>query len=114
MKNLVFSVTVFLVAGFAGYATAEAQPRQKPEFSTILKIKGMYCQSCVSMIKKTVRTVDGVQNVTVDLDSGIVVLEYDSSQSLSKAVKAITRMGYKVVDLDSLTQKENKSTSPKN
>lgn len=73
---------------------------------TPIHVKGMHCTSCVSMIKKAVRKVNGVENVTVDLDSGLVVVEYDSVQSLSDAIKAITRMGYKVIDADSLRESE--------
>ena len=73
-----------------------------------IPVKGMHCKSCVSMIKKTVRKVDGVKDVTVNLDSGKVDVEYSTAQSLSEAVKAITRMGYKVVDPDSVAQTESK------
>ena len=73
-----------------------------------IPVKGMHCQSCVSMIKKSVRKIDGVDNVTVNLDSGKVGIEYSTTQSLSEAVKAITRMGYKAVDPDSVPQTESK------
>lgn len=73
-----------------------------------LPVKGMHCQSCVSMIKKTVRKVDGVQYVSVNLDSGIVVVEYDSTEALPNAVRAIRRMGYKVTDADSVMRNEHK------
>ncbi|MBI4548665.1 MAG: heavy-metal-associated domain-containing protein [Ignavibacteriae bacterium] len=78
------------------------------KLKTSLPVKGMHCKSCVSMIKKAVRKVDGVKDVTVNLDSGKVELEYSTAQSLSEAIKAIARMGYKVVDPDSVAQTESK------
>ena len=66
-----------------------------------IPVRGMHCQSCVSMIKKTVRKVSGIESVAVNLDSAKVDIGYSTAQSISEAVKAITRMGYKVVDPDS-------------
>ena len=73
-----------------------------------IPVRGMHCQSCVSMIKKTVRKVSGIESVAVNLDSAKVDIGYSTAQSLSEAVQAITRMGYKVVDPDSVAQTESK------
>jgi copper chaperone CopZ len=77
---------------------------------TSIPVKGMHCSSCVSMIKKAVLRVAGVESVAVNLDSGLVVVEYDSSQSLSDVINAITRMGYKIIDADFLRGSEKQQT----
>jgi len=67
-----------------------------------LKVDGMHCQSCVSMIKKTVKKVPGVETVSIDLESGLVQVEGDSAAFREKTIaEAIERMGYDVVSPDS-------------
>ena len=70
----------------------------------ILNVNGMHCQSCVSMIRKTVRKVPGVESVSVDLDKGMVEVKGDSAGVRREMIsEAIERMGYDVVPRDSLT-----------
>jgi copper chaperone CopZ len=97
-KTVVFLAFLFLTQ------SSLTQEKQKAS----IPVKGMHCASCVSMIKKTVRKVPGVENVSVNLDSAKVELEYNSAQALPEAIKAITRMGYKVEDSDSTAQEEIK------
>lgn len=68
-----------------------------------LNVQGMHCASCVSMVKKTVRKLPGVESVKVDLDNGSVHVECDSA-AVRKAdiIRAIQRMGYKVLETDSV------------
>jgi len=76
-----------------------------------LRVDGMHCQSCVSMIRKAVRRVPGINSVSIDLESGVVEAVCDSSGVRSKAVtEAIQRMGYKVVAPDSSTNAHKDST----
>ena len=73
----------------------------EPEKVT-LKVEGMHCQSCVSMIKKTVKKVPGVETVSIDLASGLVQVEGDSAVYREKTIaEAIEKMGYDVVSADS-------------
>ena len=76
------------------------------KLKTLIPVKGMRCRSCARMIEKTVLKVTGIEHVTVNVDLGTVAVEYDSTRSLSDAIKAITRMGYKVVNADSLAKTE--------
>ncbi len=99
MKKAIVFVAMFLLAQLS--LAGEKQKASIP-------VKGMYCASCVSMIKKTVRKVPGIESVSVNLDSAKVDIEYNAAESLLKAIKAITRMGYKVVDSDSASRGENK------
>ncbi len=99
MKKTIFPLVIFLLV-----QSSLAQEKQKAS----VQIKGIYCSSCVSMIKKTVRKVPGIESVSVNLDSAKVEIEYNAAESLTEAIKAITRMGYKVVDSDSTARGENK------
>lgn len=62
-----------------------------------LKVKGMSCQHCVGSVTKAVETVDGVGNVTVDLDSGKVT--YAGPVDAAAQIKAnIEKAGFEVED----------------
>ncbi len=68
-----------------------------------LNVNGMHCQSCVSMIRKTVRKLPGVESVSVDLEKSMVEVEGDSMAIRREAItQAIERMGYDVVQPDTL------------
>ena len=71
---------------------------------TVLKVKGMHCASCVSMVRKSVKKVDGVEEASVSIETGEVTVVYDPAKKpVESVVKAIHKMGYKVVDNDSST-----------
>jgi len=58
----------------------------------------MTCASCVSTIEKSVRNLDGVHDVQVNLGTETAVLEYNESKvNLPKIQKTIASLGYKVV-----------------
>lgn len=99
MKKIIIVLSTFLLIQFSG-----AGDKQKASIS----VKGIHCASCVSMIKKTVRKIKGVENVSVNLDSAKVEFEYDSPDACSEAIQAINRMGYKVVNPDSAAKTESK------
>ncbi len=68
-----------------------------------LNVNGMHCQSCVSMIRKTVRKVPGVESVSIDLEKGLVSVECDSADVRRVMIsEVIETMGYDVVPGDSL------------
>ncbi len=63
-----------------------------------LTVEGMSCNHCVNSIKKAVGSLQGVDNVDVDLESKKVTVEYDSSKLNVEAIKdAIEDQGYDVV-----------------
>jgi len=68
----------------------------------VLKVKGMHCSSCASMIRKTVRKIDGVEEAQVSMETGQVTVLFDSTKRpLKDVVTAINKMGYKVAENDS-------------
>jgi Cu+-exporting ATPase len=69
----------------------------------VLKVEGIHCSSCASMISKTVRKIDGVEEAQVSLETGQVTVLFDSTKRpLKDVVAAINRMGYKVAGHDSV------------
>ena len=81
-----------------------APPEALPSDNNSLKlhVEGMHCQSCVSMIKKTVKKVPGVESVTVDLEKGVVEVVGDSLQVReARITETIEKMGYDVLSNDS-------------
>lgn len=61
-----------------------------------IKVSGMTCQHCVKSVTDALNALDGVSNVSVDLDSGVA--EYDADQSVSREVvrEAIRKIGFVV------------------
>jgi copper ion binding protein len=93
---------------------AFAGPGDDPQ-SLRLKVDGMHCQSCVSMIKKTVKKIPGVQSVSIELEKGSLEVTGDSlAARQSQIEEAIEKMGYEVsaagestVESDSLKTKSH-------
>lgn len=65
---------------------------------TILKVEGMSCSHCVNAVTKAVEGLDGVTNVSVDLEAKTVTLEYEPKQvSLNTVKEVIEDEGYDVI-----------------
>jgi copper chaperone CopZ len=80
---------------------AEASSSDDHDILT-LNVEGMHCQSCVSMIKKTVRKVPGVESVAIDLEKGIVEVTGDSLVVRQAQIAgSIEKMGYDVLPTES-------------
>jgi copper ion binding protein len=59
-------------------------------------VPGVSCQHCVNAITNEVSTVDGVQNVLVDLTSKTVRVEASDAVSRETLTAAIVEAGYDV------------------
>jgi len=61
---------------------------------TDFNIKGMHCASCVNVIEKSLRKIDGVKEATVNLatESGCVVCDTDVPDK--KIKEALKKVGY--------------------
>lgn len=61
-----------------------------------MPVEGMSCGSCVSTVKRTVKALDGVQQVEVSLEKREAIITYaDEKISPEQIGKAITEKGYK-------------------
>ncbi|WP_096186267.1 copper chaperone CopZ [Evansella halocellulosilytica] len=63
-----------------------------------LKVEGMSCGHCVSAVEGSVGGLDGVSGVNVNLDEGLVEVEYNNGLvTLEKIKETIDEEGYDVV-----------------
>ena len=64
---------------------------------TKVKIKGMSCQHCVMAVTKALKEIEGVRDVTVDLESGEAAFEETVPVDQTKIKETIKKAGYEVV-----------------
>lgn len=63
-----------------------------------LKVEGMSCGHCVSSVEGSVGALSGVSSVKVNLDAGLVDVEFDENAvSLDKIKETIDEEGFDVV-----------------
>ena len=58
-------------------------------------IKGMTCNHCRTNVEKVIRTVKGVESVTVDLQSGIATVTGDGIDD-SEVKEAVESIGFEI------------------
>ncbi|MBK7630580.1 MAG: copper-translocating P-type ATPase [Ignavibacteriales bacterium] len=72
-----------------------------------LPVDGMTCASCVARVEKTVKKFEGVSNVTVNLATEKVTLDFDPAiVDLNKIAETVEDIGYKL-DLSALQKNES-------
>lgn len=64
--------------------------------TTVIQIKGMSCQGCISSIKTVLGKIPGVSNVEVSLDKGQAVIQHDTSLKGEVFSQAIKGAGFEV------------------
>lgn len=62
-----------------------------------LVVEGMSCMRCVKSVKDVLEGINGVKSVTVDLESGKTVVEYDEPLDQTLFKKVIDQAGFDVV-----------------
>jgi copper chaperone len=66
--------------------------------NVILNVNGMSCSHCENAVKKAVGNLEGVSNVSVDLEGKTVTVDYDESKVTLDNIKfEIDDQGYAVV-----------------
>lgn len=91
MKKII--VVVFLMTAIFG-----CRPAQKLE-STIISAKTMVCGKCAKTIEKAVYRVEGVKDVSVDVEKKLVEVKYVPAQTNVQTLEmAITDVGYDAND----------------
>jgi copper chaperone CopZ len=61
----------------------------------ILNIEGMSCGHCSGMVQKTLEEINGLANISVDLEGKKAIFETTDHNLIEKAVKEVTEAGYK-------------------
>lgn len=65
----------------------------------VITIEGMSCGHCTSAVEKALRTISGVDNVSVELASKQAVVEYKTTIVNEQLEKVVTDAGYQVVEI---------------
>lgn len=66
--------------------------------SKTISVKGMSCSHCVNAIDSSIKELNGIESVDVDLAGNKVTVSFDESVvELSKVKEAIEEAGYDVV-----------------
>jgi len=70
---------------------------QKDKIMDSLKIKGMSCQHCVGSVKKALEALEGITDVTVNLEAGEATFA-NNGVSRDVVKKAVSKIGFEPVD----------------
>lgn len=68
------------------------------DMDMVLQIEGMSCRHCVASVKKALESVDGVEQASAELDTGLARVSGENLDPDALA-EAVTRVGYAVVDV---------------
>jgi Cu+-exporting ATPase len=60
-----------------------------------LNVDGMSCGHCTGMVQRILEEIDGISNVSVDLDKNKASFTANDSDLIDKAIKEVTDAGYK-------------------
>jgi len=61
---------------------------------SIIKVEAMHCPLCTTAVKKAIKKVDGIEKVSVKLNTKEVKVVYDDTLLLSKILEAIKTTSY--------------------
>jgi len=61
-------------------------------------VVGMTCDHCARSVGNEIRKIDGVDNVTVDLVSGLVTVESVGDLVAAEVASAVVEAGYALAD----------------
>lgn len=82
-------------------------PRENQEIS--IQISGMHCSGCVSSVEKSLLSVDGVHQASVNLASEKAFVEFDSSKiGIEDLTEAVEKAGYQATVENGDGKKSNK------
>ncbi len=62
--------------------------------STIIEIVNLKCNGCVNTVKKGVLSIDGVNEVEVDLEASKVIVPTENKELLDQVKAKLSKMGY--------------------
>ena len=108
MKSLLMKVSMSCIMVIALAITSCAQQQKKEEKLTSkeqtnqvvlqtvkMQVNGMVCSACQSNVKKTIKSVDGVTDVEVNLEKKFAVFTFDPKKvKIEQVQKAVTDKGF--------------------
>ena len=63
---------------------------------SLLTVKGMTCNGCVSSVRNVLSIIPGVAKIEVDLKTGLVSVDHDQQTTIKVLQSAIEEAGYDV------------------
>lgn len=83
---------------------------EKKQTNKILFVNGMSCSSCEIKIEKTLRKIQGINDIKVSYSKGTVEVSYNENEvDLITIVKAINQLDYKVLPNKNSSENANES-----
>ena len=79
--------------------TAQTTPKEQTKTVVMQKVKmpvdGMVCNACQSNVKKTIKSIDGVSDVEVNLEKKFALFTYDPQKvNVEQVQKAVNDKGF--------------------
>lgn len=65
-----------------------------PSHNITLNVEGMSCGHCSGMVQRTLEEINGITNVSVNLEEKKAQFTADTSELADQAVKLVTEAGY--------------------
>lgn len=62
-------------------------------------INGMQCEHCKMRVEKVLNSINGIKNVSVNLDNKNVVIECEGEIEEDNIKEAVEEIGFEVVDI---------------
>ncbi len=100
------SISCILIVALAITSCAQQQkkneqttPKEQTKTVAMQKVKmpvdGMVCNACQSNVKKTIKSIDGVTDVEVNLEKKFALFSYDPQKvKLEQVQKAVNNKGF--------------------
>lgn len=66
---------------------------------SLIKVEGMHCPLCTTAVKKAVKDLDGVEKVSVRLNTKEVTVTYNDKTNLKDILTAIKTTSYEGVEI---------------
>jgi copper chaperone CopZ len=94
--KLIALLSIFLVCGISMDVAAQENKKKKNTEEVLFNVN-MHCESCRKKIEKQISFEKGVSDLSVDLATNTVWIEYKSNKTSEDKLKAtIEKMGYEV------------------
>jgi mercuric ion binding protein len=66
------------------------------EQTITFKVDGMYCSACPAIVKKVLKSIEGVKKTTVSYSNKTAVVTFEDTKTDTKSlIQATTKAGYK-------------------
>jgi len=99
MVAMMASVTAILTNSFAGRLLPKARGRPRREIT--LRVSNMHCEHCLANISKTVKGLEGIEEVSGDPKSQRVTIRYREGAIEPDGIReAILEKGFRVAGID--------------